>query len=202
MELLLSIKYLVCSSNSRAFLLLAVLLAGLPDHVVAANSVNVRAITSSFAPLQVLEDGVPGGYAVDVIGVIANKISTERGQNIVLNFEFLPWKRGFRAATSDQENILFFSLSRSPGRESLFHWIGEISPYDMHLFTLDPEIPGQFTTLEAIRESNKVIGVQGGSNVEELLRSHGFVEDMDFVTYSSYQKGINLLYRRRVDSAE
>ena len=69
----------------------------------------------------------------------------------------------------------------------------------MHLFTLDPELPVKLPSIDAIRESHKVIGVQDGSNVEELLRSYGFVEGRDFITYSDYQKGINMLYRRRID---
>ena len=165
----------------------------------ASHTIHVRAITSTFAPLQLIESGKASGYAVEAIELIAQSIGRDSGQEIRVDFQFLPWNRGFRTAASEQENVLFFSLTRSPARESLFHWVGEISPYDMHLFTLDPDLPAQFPSLQAIRESEHVIGVQDGSNVEELLRSQGYVEERDFITYSNYQIGINMLYRGRID---
>jgi len=193
------LKNLFRNNNFRACCLLATMVGALPNHLVAADSIKVRAVTSSFAPLQKLQDGKPGGYVIDVINVLATNISLQSKQKIEVNFEFLPWNRGFRTATSDQPNILFFSLSRSPKREDLFHWVGEISPYDMHLFTLDSSVTDKPPTLQAIRDSNKVVGVQDGSNVEEFLRSHGFVKDRDFLTYADYHTGVKMLYRQRID---
>jgi len=171
----------------------------LPNHVSAADSIRLRAVTSSFAPLQMYLNGKPDGYAIRIVDLVTKKVSAKINQKIELEFEFLPGKRGFRAATANEENILFFSLSRSPKREAQFHWIGEISPYDMHLFTLNPELAVKLPSLAAIRDSDKIIGVQGGSNVEELLRSHNFAEGRDFVTYADYREGIKMLYRQRVD---
>jgi len=193
------LKTLASNVKLTTCYLLAVMLCGLPNYLMAADAIKVRAVTSSFAPLQMIQDGKPGGYAIDIVNVLVKKISSDSDQKIDLEFEFLPWNRGFRAATSDQPNILFFSLSRSPKREDLFHWVGEISPYDMHLFTLDSSVSDNPPTLQSIRESNKVVGVQDGSNVEEFLRLHGFVKDRDFLTYDDYHTGIKMLYRQRID---
>jgi polar amino acid transport system substrate-binding protein len=104
-----------------------------------------------------------------------------------------------RVATSNRPNILFFSLSRSPDRENQFHWIGHISRYDMQLFSLDETLLNNVQSLEAIRTSQKIIGVQDGSNVEEYLLSLKFIKDTDYITFSDYREGIRMLYRHRID---
>jgi len=52
-------------------------------------------------------------------------------------------------------------------------------------------------SLEDMRDSGYRVGVQTGSNTEELLRSHGFQHGHDFVTYSHYSHGIKMLFNHR-----
>ncbi|MFT5665271.1 MAG: polar amino acid transport system substrate-binding protein [Gammaproteobacteria bacterium] len=183
----------------HGYCLLVLMMMAVPGFAASADVIKLHAVTSSFPPLQMLEAGKPGGYVVSIVELLAKDVSQQINQPIQLEIEFLPWKRGLRTASSVLQNILLFSLSRTPDRENLFHWVGIISPYDIHLFTLDPDLPTALQSLDAIRDSDKVIGVQAGSNVEEHLHSNGFVEGKDFITVADYHEGIKMLYRKRVD---
>jgi polar amino acid transport system substrate-binding protein len=164
-----------------------------------AGEIKIRALTSSFPPLQFFKNEQPDGYTVNLIKSVVHKINQQYQKTITVDFEFLPWKRALRIATSNRPNILFFSLSRSPDREDQFHWIGHISRYDIHLFTLDQKLFHGEQSLEAIRTSKRVIGVQDGSNVEEYLLSLKFIKGTDYISFSDYREGIRMLYRHRVD---
>jgi polar amino acid transport system substrate-binding protein len=166
---------------------------------VLANEIKILAVTSSFPPLQFLKNEQADGYTVKVIKSVVEKINQKDQETITVDFEFMPWKRALRIATSNRPNILFFSLSRTPEREDQFHWAGHISPYDMHLFSLDEKLLHNEQSLETIRASQRVIGVQDGSNVEEYLLSLKFIKDTDYITFSDYRQGIQMLYRHRVD---
>jgi polar amino acid transport system substrate-binding protein len=166
---------------------------------VLADDIKIRALTSSFPPLQIFKNKQAEGYTVNVIKSVVKKINQQYQEKITVDFEFLPWKRAVRVATSNRPNILFFSLSRSPDRENQFHWIGHISRYDMQLFSLDETLLNNVQSLEAIRTSQKIIGVQDGSNVEEYLLSLKFIKDTDYITFSDYREGIRMLYRHRID---
>ena len=179
-------------------LILTIIIMSL-NFSVLASDIKIRALTSSFPPLQIFKDEQADGYTVNVIKSVVNKINQKDQEAITVDFEFLPWKRALRIATSNRPNILFFSLSRSPEREDQFHWIGHISRYDMHLFSLDEKLLHNIQSLDAIKASQRVIGVQDGSNVEEYLLSLKFIKDTDYITFSDYREGIRMLYRHRVD---
>ena len=179
-------------------LFLIVMMMGLNFSALASN-IKIRALTSSFPPLQIFNNEQADGYTVNIIKSVVKKINLQYQETISVDFEFLPWKRALRIATSNRPNILFFSLSRSPEREDLFHWVGPISPYDMHLFSLDETLLHNEQPLESIRVSQRVIGVQDGSNVEEYLLSLKFIKDTDYITFSDYREGIRMLYRHRID---
>jgi polar amino acid transport system substrate-binding protein len=184
--------------SSNFFLLAIVIIMGSCFDAMAGE-IKIRALTSSFPPLQMLKNGQPVGYAVNTITALVQKINLQDRELITLDFEFLPWKRGLRIATSDQPNILFFSLSRSPPREDQFHWVGQISRYDSHLYTLDEKLLKTETTLDAIRLSQRIIGVQDGSSAEEYLLSSSFIKGTDYITFADYHEGIRMLYRHRLD---
>lgn len=179
--------------------LILIAMITLPAFAASMEVIKLRAVTSSFPPLQMLENGRPDGYAVALVDMLVRRVSQRIEQSIEFQFEFLPWNRALRTASSAEQNILFFSLSRSPAREDKFHWLGEISPYDLHLYTLDPNLPTDLPTLDAIRDSDKIIGVQDGSSVIEYLLSLGFILDKDFITVADYHESIKMLYRHRID---
>ncbi len=174
-------------------------LIALPLYAASDGIIKLRAVTSPFPPLQMLEEGKPGGYAVSILESLIKKVAQNIEQPIEFEIEFLPWNRAFRTTSSDLPNILFFSLARSPARENLFQWVGKISPYDIQLFSINPDLQADLQTLEAIRDSDRIIAVQGGSNVEEHLLTNGFVKDRDFITVADYPEGIKMLYRHRID---
>jgi polar amino acid transport system substrate-binding protein len=185
--------------SAYPILILTIIMMMSLSFSVLASDIKIRALTSSFPPLQIFKNEQADGYTVNVIKSVVEKINQKDQETITVDFEFLPWKRALRIATSNRPNILFFSLSRSPEREDQFHWIGHISRYDMHLFSLDEKLLHNEQSLEAIQASQRVIGVQDGSNVEEYLLSLKFIKDIDYITFSDYREGIRMLYRHRVD---
>ena len=185
----------IINSNLSLILIIVISLS----FSAIASDIKIQAITSSFPPLQTFKNEQAEGYTVNIIKSVVNQINQQYEETVTVDFEFLPWNRALRAATSNRPNILFFSLSRSPDREDQFHWIGHISRYDMHLFSLDKKLLHNVKSLEAIRASQQIIGVQDGSNVEEHLLSLKFIENIDYITFSDYREGIRMLYRHRVD---
>lgn len=196
MKIVLQIIRLNWIRSSKLLLFVIIVCSSLSS---IASDTKVRALTSPFPPLQMIKNGQPDGYTVNVIESIVEKLNLQYKESISLGFEFLPWKRGFRIATSNEPNVLFFSLSRSTPREDKFHWVGQISRYDNHLFTLDKKLLETYPTLSSIRLSQHIIGVQDGSSVEEHLLSSGFVKGTDYITFSDYREGIRMLYRNRLD---
>ena len=41
------------------------------------------------------------------VDLVAQDLATISGQQIDVSYEFLPWRRGFRTVSSEQENVLF-----------------------------------------------------------------------------------------------
>jgi polar amino acid transport system substrate-binding protein len=156
---------------------------------------EIKAVASIFAPLQMKDGDRATGYAVEIVELIMKRLE---GKGLAQSspVKILPWKRAMETA-KQVPNTLFFSISRTPERESLFHWIGEISPYDVYLYGLKSNNETSAKSLEDVRKANYRIGVQIASNAEKLLLNNGFQKGVDFVTYSHYTNGVPMLFNNR-----
>jgi len=161
----------------------------------AEHGQRVRIVAPQFVPLQFAKDGEARGYVTDLAKLVIDRVA---GETLLTTtgIEIVPWRRAMKIAT-ESPNVLMFSLSRTKKREDKFLWVGEVSPYEVYFFGLrdrqikDPE------SIEDMRGSGYRVGVQTGSNTEEMLRSQGLQHGYDFVTYSHYSHGIKMLFNHR-----
>jgi polar amino acid transport system substrate-binding protein len=162
--------------------------------------INVRLISSPFAPLQSNPDK-PEGYVIDLFKALRPELKSKH--NIALGLvEFYPWKRAMQIA-SLEKNTLFFSLSRTPDREKAFKWIAEVSPYKQAIFSLsNPNAsvtPYLLTSWQELLQSNRILGVQSGSHLESYVTGELAIPERQVSSVHHYLLGINMLFAGRID---
>lgn len=174
-------------------------------HSIQAESqsperINVRLISSQFAPLQSNPDN-PQGYVVDLFKTLRPELKSK--YNIVLGpVEFYPWKRAMQIV-SLEKNTLFFSLSRTPEREKSFKWLAEVSPYEQAIFSLSDRNRGPQKNLlndwQEFINSNMVLGVQSGSHLENYVTDDLAIPESQISPVHHYLLAINMLFAGRID---
>jgi len=132
-----------------------------------ATGQTVRALTEEWPPFNYLEDGRPAGYAVDVARCVFER------SHVAYTMDVYPWARAYAVAQTTP-NVMLFTTARVPERESLFRWIGPISPRRVHLFKLKRRTDIRVESLNDVRRY--VVGVARDDASEQYLRSQGFVE--------------------------
>lgn len=189
--------YRVATRTVSLNLLLLLLTLQVVCTVVSAaqTTSSIQIVTQHFPPLQYQKEDQPSGYVHDYITAVLTKVQQDHNISIG-SYQFLPWKRAFQKAKL-QPNTLFFSLSRTPQREQQFHWLGTVSPYRQFFFSYKKEI--NLADLNALKNSNYIVGVQAGSSLEQLLKELGFTHNNDYVTYSDYHQGVKMLFKDRID---
>lgn len=80
--------------------------------------------TEDYPPFNYGLGGKLEGYSVELLEAIFSEAGVELDRNDV---RLVPWARGYYAALN-QPNTVLFSTTRTPARESLFQWVGPISP--------------------------------------------------------------------------
>lgn len=165
-----------------------------------AQTTKVRLVTSQFAPLQYKQDS-PQGYVVDLLNRL-RPLLKQKHQIELGPIEFFPWRRAIQIASND-ENTLFFSLSRTVQREDNFKWLAEVSPYSQAIFSLSNEDtffgPETLTNWQALAESKKILAVQSGSQLETFVANELLMKDDQLYPVSHYLTAIKMLFAGRID---
>lgn len=172
------------------------LLIGTVSYAQSKTS-EIKIVTQSFAPLQWENEGEPDGFVTDYIQAVVERVQKTIPVKVV-SYEFLPWKQAMKRAKTE-ENILFFSLSRTRDREGSFNWLGEVSPYGQHFFQLQSRDKIKFDRIEDLRNLDIRIGVQDGSNLHAYLKQYGFSSDGNLVLLENYQQGTTMLFDGQID---
>ncbi|MBU6954053.1 MULTISPECIES: ABC transporter substrate-binding protein [unclassified Hahella] len=150
-------------------LLFTLALIAMIDGAMAKEKILL--VTQDFPPLQVMTGhGEYTGFVIDFMKEVMADVAKEN--DIESSIMFAPWKRAMLLAES-QPNVIFFSLSRTPERETKFHWLGWVAPYDVYLYKLSSREDIQAKGWEDILGKGYSISVQSGSNFEELLKRKG-----------------------------
>lgn len=180
--------------------MLATLANSIQAESQSPERINVRLISSQFAPLQSNPDN-PQGYVVDLFKTLRPELKSK--YNIVLGpVEFYPWKRAMQIV-SLEKNTLFFSLSRTPEREKSFKWLAEVSPYEQAIFSLSDRNRGPQKNLlndwQEFINSNMVLGVQSGSHLENYVTDDLAIPESQISPVHHYLLAINMLFAGRID---
>ena len=163
----------------------AALLTSLP---LAAN--ELTAVTESLPPLNYEENGIVTGYATELLQ------ATVQTAKIKTRIDLLPWARAYQTVLA-QPNTLIYSITRNPERESLFEWIGPISPRQIFLYKLRERKDVSVKTLADA--TNYQIGlVREMAASKDFVKLSGIAENK--VDYApTVESNMKKLFLRRVD---
>ena len=112
--------------NKNLFLVLLCCISSLfsTQKIIAASLENLLVLTEEYPPFNYLaEDGVVKGIAVDLLIAAYKKAGIKLDPSYI---KIQPWSRSYRQLQKG-ENIMLFSTTRTPARESLFRWAGPIT---------------------------------------------------------------------------
>lgn len=133
------------------------------------------------------EKGKAIGYSIEVLEAILSQTDYHA------KYEFLPWPRAFKKA-STQKNTILLTVARTAEREKLFHWIGLVLRENYSFFSLKSS---QLTPRKSIEELKKhSIVVIKNSVLDRYLTQLNF----PYVERSvDIPQTFRMLYKNRVD---
>lgn len=136
----------------------------------AAEATQLDLITEEFPPLQIELDSQPKGYVIDFIKALVEEAAKQEPM-VIGSTHFLPWRRAIKMS-QDGPNKLFFSISRNTQRESQYHWIGPVSPYEVIVYKHIDGPDHMPASLEALKKYR--VAVQGGGSLDTYFTEQGF----------------------------
>lgn len=113
------------SMKSALFVLCLACLGTLP-----AKAADLAAYTEQLPPLNYQQGTQLTGFATDLLRMAAHDA------DLSLSIALQPWARAYRTVL-ETPNSVIFSITRTPEREPLFHWVGPISPRQIKLYRLN-----------------------------------------------------------------
>jgi len=151
---------------------------------------KIEVVTEDFPPYNYMHDGKVTGFSTEVLQAVAKQTGFE------LSIKIYPWARAYRMALN-KKNILIYSLAKTPSRESLFQWVGEITPAKSCLFSLkhreDIKI-SQLSDAQAFR-----VVTQRAGRIEKKLLQEGFSTSQNLMPTSSSTSALKMLLSERAD---
>ena len=89
-------------------------------HLTIHGSDKVQFVTEHYPPFQIQsEEGELSGFSVDVVKAMTSVSGLEAQMTVY------PWARAYQFALTN-ENTIIFTISRTPDREDMFIWLGDI----------------------------------------------------------------------------
>ena len=152
-----------------------------PIIVYAESSALDSRIEQSAAGIQI------EGYASDLVRAVL----MEAG--FTAEIRIVPWPR-LMSMLQSEPNVLALNMTRTPGRENLFHWIGEIRPVTFQLWGLRERASELPRTLADARELR--VSTYRNDVVEQYLLTEGF---SNLIYVSENYDSMAMLQRRRID---
>ena len=152
----------------------------------AFSTPTLTVVTELTPPNQTLINNQVTGDSTELVKAIFAKA------NLQANIELYPWARAYNMALK-KPNTLIFSMAKTPEREALFHWIGEIATYQMGFVKLSSRSDINITSNEQAKQYK--IAVQRHDLAAQRLTERGYV-----VVYTSdITKSYQLLMAGKVD---
>ena len=148
---------------------------------------HLSILTEEYPPFNFTQNGKLTGITTQVVQEITRRLGSSD------TIEVIPWARGYERL-STEANIVLFSTTRAPERESLSHWVGPI--YSMHLgFYARKSDAQHIASLEEAKQMGAIATYRADIG-EQTLKSLGFV-NLD--TSNNPQSCVRKLMSGRVD---
>ena len=148
-------------------------------------------VTEHLPPYQIAKNGkVIGGSSYLIMKEVFSRAK------IKATHEVMPWARAYKIALS-RSNTIIYSITRSPERESLFRWIGQLSKLEYSFFTTkDNQSVNIKTTSDALNYT--AVSVRGSFEANSLQR-FGFVLGVNLILVVDYTSAWKMLEIGRAD---
>ncbi|TWI54801.1 polar amino acid transport system substrate-binding protein [Pseudomonas duriflava] len=123
-------------------------------------------VVTEQTPYTGVRDGKVVGAATKVVELTLNRAELKD-----YRINLYPWARAYDMAMH-QPNVLIFLIARTPEREALFKWTGEVTNVQYHLYKLKSRTDIQPKDVQDARRYN--IGVLRNDVRHQYLTSQGF----------------------------
>jgi polar amino acid transport system substrate-binding protein len=167
---------------------LAGLLLGMLPVLAAAQA--LRIVTEELPPYNMTVNGQVTGLGTEVVQAVLKEAGLA-GTPI----QVMPWARAYDIALN-QENVLIYSITRTPQREKRFKWVGVIAPTRWYLFSLGGRTPPVKTLDDARRFQTATVNEDAG---EQYLVAKGFQIGQNLQSSNRYELNYEKLKGGRVD---
>ncbi|MCQ4279952.1 transporter substrate-binding domain-containing protein [Pseudomonas stutzeri] len=156
-------------------------------QVACAHRVTV--VTEELPPYNMTVDGKLTGMATEVVQAVLDEVGE------AARIQSMPWARAYDIALNS-ENVLIYSIARTPQRESLFKWVGVIAPTRWFLFSL----PGTEFNLKSLDDARQYQIATVKEDVgEQYLIDKGFVIGRNLQSSNKYEHNYEKLKAGRVN---
>ena len=146
---------------TTCFALLLALLCG------NGQAESIQAVTEDTA-YSYLQDGQVGGPASQVVEAMLQRAGLND-----YSLALYPWARAYDMALQ-QPNVLIYLIARTPEREPLFKWIGEVTRFEYHFYKLRGQPDIQLHSLADAKHYS--IGVLRDDVRHQYLQAEGFTK--------------------------
>jgi len=165
------------------------LLAWLFGSHTASAGAGITVVTEELPPYNMTVDGKLTGMGTEVVQALLDEVGEQA------RIQSIPWARAYDIALNS-ENVLIYSIARTPQREALFKWVGVIAPTRWHLFSL----PGKQFHLKSLDDARQYQIATVKQDVgEEYLLDRGFVIGQNLQSSNKYEHNYKKLKAGRVD---
>ncbi|MGK9066143.1 substrate-binding periplasmic protein [Stutzerimonas chloritidismutans] len=176
--------------SSRLLRRLSVALALLAStgYATLASAHTITVVTEELPPYNMTVDGKLTGMATEIVE------ATLAEAGVQATIRAMPWARAYDLALHG-ENVLIYSIARTPEREALFKWVGPFFEMKMHLFSL-PGTDYHLKTLDDARQYQ--IATVKDDVGEQYLIAHGFAIGKNLQSSNKYEHNYAKLKEGRV----
>jgi polar amino acid transport system substrate-binding protein len=169
----------------RAWLL--AMLAALAFPARAAEELHI--VTEELPPYNMTQNGQVTGLSTEVVQAVLKEAGVQAP------IQSMPWARAYDIALNS-ENVMIYSITRTPQREKLFKWVGIVAPTHWFLFARS----GSGIRLNTLDDARKYqIATVNEDAGEQYLVGKGFVIGKNLQSSSKYELNYEKLRLRRVD---
>ncbi len=156
---------------------------------VLARATPITVVTEELPPYNMTVDGTLTGMGTEVVQAVLDEVGE------AARIQSMPWARAYDIALNS-ENVLIYSIARTPQREALFKWVGVIAPTSWYLFSL----PGKQFDLKSLDDARQYQIATVKEDVgEQYLIAKGFVIGRNLQPSNKYEHNYQKLKAGRVD---
>jgi polar amino acid transport system substrate-binding protein len=134
---------------------------------VAGHAQSIKGVTEETS-YSYLQNGKVAGTASEVVEATLHRAGLND-----YKLALYPWARAYDMA-QQEENVLIYLIARTPEREPLFKWVGEIIRLDYHFYKL--RVRKDIVVPDLQSAKNYSIGVLREDVRHQYLRSQGFTK--------------------------